>query len=387
MKNIFNKVAVIGAGCCKFGENWDKGRDEMVIDAVKEALTDAKVELKDIEAAWVSSEREVGAGTHISSALKLHSIPISHCENWCASGIDTFRNACFSVASGAYNLVLVVGYEKPKDLAVRGLITPYPGIGGHPMILSEASPPPQFGLMASKYMEHWSIDRTPMAKIAVKNHFNGSMNPKAHLQNQITLEQALDAPIISWPFGLFDCCGVSDGAAAVIITKSEIASRFRSDYVIVRGIGVSTSSLAPAYRPGYEFNGFTETEVAALQAYEQAGIKDPRKEIDCAEIHDCFTMTEIVDYEDLHFCERGHGWRLIEEGVTTLEGDLPVNMSGGLKCFGHPVGATGVRMVYEIYKQLQGKCGKRQVKNAQVGLAQTVGGFPQVAGVVVLGNP
>jgi len=387
MKGVFDKIAIIGAGCCKYGENWDKGRDEMVIDATKEALEDAQIELNDIQAAWVSCERDVGAATHISTTLKLHSIPITHCENWCASGIDAFRNACFAVAAGMYERVLVVGYEKPKDLAVRGLITPYPGIGGHPLILSEASPPPMFGSMATKYMERWGIDRVPMAKVAVKNHYNGSLTPKAHLQNRVTIDQVLNAPIVSWPFGLFDCCGVTDGAAAVVITRRELAKNFRDDYVIVRGVGLSVSSMSPSYRPGYEYYGFTETEMAAKQAYEQAGIKNPRNEIDCAEVHDCFTITEIVDYEDLHFCERGQGWRLIEDGVTNLNGELPVNMDGGLKCFGHPVGSTGVRMIYEIYKQLQGKCGERQVKNAQTGLTQTVGGFPQVAGVVILSTP
>ncbi|GAG32926.1 unnamed protein product, partial [marine sediment metagenome] len=133
-------------------------------------------------------------------------------------------------------------------------------------------------------------------------------------------------------------------------------------------------------------NGFTDTEVAALQAYEQAGISNPRKEIDCAEVHDCFTITEILNYEDLHFCERGEGWRFIEDGIATLEGDLPVNMDGGLKCFGHPVGATGLRVIYEIYKQLQGKCDARQVKNAEVGLAHTLGGLPRNACVIVLSN-
>lgn len=384
---VFDKVAIVGAGCCKYGENFDRSREDMIIDAAKEAMEDAGIELKDIQAVWVSCERDVGAASHVSAALKLHSIPISRCENWCASGIDAFRNASFSVAAGMYERVLVIGYEKPKDVAVRGLITPYPSIGGHPLIFHEGTPPSQFGLMATKYLARYGIDRVPMAKIAVKNHYNGSLTPKAHLSNRVTLEQVLNAPIISWPFGLFDCCGVTDGAAAAIITRRDLAKSFRNDYVIVRGIGLSVSSMIPTYRPGFEYLGWPEVEMAGMQAYEQAGIKNPRKEIDCAEVHDCFTITEITDYEDLHFCERGQGWRLIEDGITNLDGELPVNMDGGLKCFGHPVGSTGVRMIYELYKQLQGKCGERQVKNAQTALAQTVGGFPSVSGVAILSNP
>ena len=385
MKDVLSKVTIVGMGCCKFGENWDKGSYDMIIDATFEALEDAGIELKDIPAVWVGCNNELGAASFVADALKLHSIPVSRCENYCATGMDAFRNACFAVAAGMYDLVLVVGYEKIKDIPTRGLVIPPIGRGGHPILFRDSAPG-SFALAATKYFEKYGIGRGPLAKIAVKNHHNGSLSPKAHLQREITLEQVLNAPIISWPLGLFDCCGVTDGAAAAIITRKEMARRFRDDSITVRGIGLSMSAGAPQWRPGFEYVGFTESEVAAKQAYEQAGISNPRKEIDCAEVHDCFTITEILDYEDLHFCERGEGWRLIEDGVTNLNGELPVNMDGGLKCFGHPVGASGLRMIYEIYKQLQGKCGVRQVKNAELGLAHTLGGAPSVSAVIILSN-
>ncbi len=385
MKGVLDRVAIVGAGCCKFGENFLQSRYDLIIDAVYEALEDARIELKDIQAVWVSTQHEMGGASIVSDALKLGNIPISRCENFCSSGTDTFRNACFAVAAGMYDRVLVVGYEKVKDMAVRGLPTPPFGWGGHPILFADA-PPVSFAFAATKYMEKYGVDRTPLAKVSVKNHHNGSLTPKAFLQREVTLEQVLSAPLVAWPLGLFDCCGVADGAAAVIITRREIAKSFRDNFITVRGIGLSMSVARPMERPDYEYIGFTETEIAAMQAYEQAGITNPRKEIDCAEVHDCFSITEIINYEDLHFCERGQGWRFINDGISTLEGELPVNMDGGLKCFGHPVGATGLRMIYEIYKQLQGKCERRQVKNAQTGLAHTLGGVPRNSCVVILSN-
>jgi acetyl-CoA C-acetyltransferase len=385
MKNVFDKVAIVGAGCCKFGENYHQSRYDMIIDATFEALEDAKMELKDIEAVWVSTQHEMGGAAIVSDALKLSNIPISRCENFCSSGLDTFRNACFSVAAGMYDRVMVVGFEKVKDLNTRGLPSPPFAWGGHPILFADTAPV-AFALGATRYMANYGVDRTPMCKVSVKNHHNGSLTPKALLQKEITLEQVLNAPLVCWPFGLFDCCGVADGAAAAIITKKEIARSFREDPITVRGIGLSLSAGRPMDRPNFEYKGFAETQMAAKQAYEQAGITNPRKEIDCAEVHDCFSYTEIINYEDLQFCERGQGWRFITDGISALGGELPVNMDGGLKCFGHPVGATGLRMLYEIYKQLQGKCGPRQVKKAEMGLAHTLGGLPRNSCVVVLNN-
>jgi acetyl-CoA C-acetyltransferase len=206
------------------------------------------------------------------------------------------------------------------------------------------------------------------------------------LRNRVSLEQVLNAPIIAWPLGLFDCCGTSDGASAAILVRGDQASRFRDDPVYVKGIGLSVDPVMPYFRTGFDYLGFDATRDAARQAYDQAGITDPRHEIDLAEVHDCFTITELVNYEDLGFSAPGTGWQDVLDGTFHPDGALPVNTDGGLKCFGHPVGASGLRMLYEVYKQLQGKAGERQIQNARVGLAHTLGGPPQVSCVVVVGS-
>jgi len=202
----------------------------------------------------------------------------------------------------------------------------------------------------------------------------------------VTEEQVLGAPIIAWPLGLFDCCGVTDGAAAAIICRADMAKSFRSDPIYVKGVGASVDPMLPMQRPGFDYLGIDATRNAGRQAYEQAGIKDPRKELSLACVHDCFTITELVIYEDLGFSPKGRAMEDVKAGTFTLEGELPVNTDGGLKSFGHPIGATGLRTTYEIYKQLQGKGGVRQVKNATRGLAHTLGGSPQVSCAVIVGN-
>jgi len=222
----------------------------------------------------------------------------------------------------------------------------------------------------------------------VKNHDNGFLAPKAHLRNPIQLEQALKAPVIAWPLGLFDCCGTSDGAAAAILVRADHAGKYRDNPILIKGIGLSVDPLMPYFRPGFDYLGFEATRNAADQAYRQAGVKDPRQEIDIAEVHDCFTITELVNYEDLGFSPKGQGWQDVLDGTFHRDGRLPVNTDGGLKCFGHPVGASGLRMVYELYQQIQGTAGDRQVeKQPRLGLAHTLGGPPQVSCVVVVGAP
>jgi acetyl-CoA C-acetyltransferase len=222
--------------------------------------------------------------------------------------------------------------------------------------------------------------------VAVKNHHNGAMNPKAHFQSEVDVDTVLGAPLISSPLGLYDCCPTTDGAAAAVICRADLAKNFRDDYVLVKGLGLAVTSGAPYFKPGFEYDGFPATTLAAKQAYEQAGIKDPLEEIDVAETHDCFTITEILNYEDLLFCEKGKGGRFIEEGHSAIGGKLPVNPSGGLKSSGHPIGGTGIRMIYEITRQLQHRVGDRQVKNAQTGLAHNLGGPGAVGCVTILGN-
>lgn len=383
MGDIRDRVAVVGTGCAKFGENYDMSIEDMIVDAGFEALEDAGVAPGDIQAAWVGTLNSAFSGTSLGDALKIQNIPITRVENYCASGMDAFRNACFAVASGAYDVALVVGFEKLRDSGARGI----PNTRNHPLLAWGMTAPNLFALAANRHFHKYGTTKSQLAKVAVKNHHNGAMNKKAHFQMEVDEETVLNAPLISSPLGLFDCCPTTDGAAAAVICRTDIAKSFRDDYVLVKGLGLAVTSGAPYFKPGFEYDGFPATTLAARQAYEQAGIKKPLEEIDLAETHDCFTITEILNYEDLLFCEKGKGGRFIEEGHSAIGGKLPVNPSGGLKSSGHPIGGTGVRMIYEVTRQLQHRVGDRQVKNAQVGLAHNLGGPGAVGCVTILGNP
>ncbi len=380
MPGVKNKVAIIGMGCTKFDEHWDKDVKDLMIDACWEAFEDAGVDPKDIQAAWWSTMWNGDLGRSLAYPLKLGFIPITRVENRCASGMDALRNAYYAVAAGAYDLVLVCGAEKLKDIGM-------PSPGGDPSTPYTSRVDPVyfpvacFAQLAQRYFHHWGIPlekgKEVLARIAVKNHHNGSLNSKAQFQREITLEQALNAPIISYPLGLYDACGVTDGAAAAILCRTELAKSFRDDYILVKGEGMACGHYQAEIEDDWEGYYLEENVQASKLAYEEAGIKDPRKDLDLAIVHDCFTITELVIYEDFGFSPRGGGPRDVEAGTFTLEGELPVNTDGGLKCFGHPIGASGIRMVYEVYKQLQGKAGPRQVKiKSGLGLAHTFGGTP-----------
>lgn len=387
MGTIRDKAAIVGMGCTSFGERWDQGVGDLIIDAAYECLEDAGMEPGDIQAVWAGTLRSGLSGTVVADALKLRSVPITRVENHCASGHEALRNAALGVASGLYDRVLAIGYEKLKDTGFPGMGV---GRGPHPTWMQHWTAPTAFGFIASRYFRAAGLSvekgKEILAQIAVKNHASGSRTDKAHLRNVISLEQALKAPTIAWPLGLFDCCGTSDGASAAILVRGDHAEQYRKDPVYVKGLGLSVDPVMPYFRTGFDYLGFDATRDAARQAYEQAGILHPRSDIDLAEVHDCFTITELVNYEDLGFSPSGKGWQDVLDGTFHPEGALPVNTDGGLKCFGHPVGASGLRMVYEVYKQLQGKAGERQIQKARKGLAHTLGGPPQVSCVVVVGN-
>jgi acetyl-CoA C-acetyltransferase len=392
MESIKDKVAIVGMGCCKFGENWEQGPEDMIIDAAYEAYEDAGIDSKDIQAAWMGtvSAHWIGmAGLPLAEALKLHHIPVTRVEAYCATGHDALRNACFGIASGMYDVVLALGFEKLKDTGFPGLGV---GRGMHPVLEMRRTAPSSFALAATRYFHDYGLSpeegKRVLAMISVKNHRNGSMSPKAHLRREVSLEQVLNAPIIAWPLGLFDCCGNSDGAAAAILARADLARRFRDDPVYIKGLGMAQNSMMPHFEPGFSYTGFPVTAEAGRQAYEQAGIKTPRDELDLAEVHDCFTITELLIYEDLGFSHRGKGKEDVYAGSFELEGELPVNSDGGLKSFGHPVGASGLRMAYEVYKQLQGRAQEpaRQLKNPRLGLCHTLGGHPSVSCVVICGR-
>lgn len=384
---IKDKVAIIGVGYTKFGELWDKSQEDLMVDAAYEAYNDAGVEPKDIQGIWVGVFYYFTglSGCTAVEPLKLFGKPASRVENFCASGMDAFRNACFAVASGVYDIALACGVEKLMDSGSRGL----PGLKdfGHP-VYGTASAPAMFALAATRAFHKYEWSKEDLARVAVKNHFNGAKHPKAHFRKEVTMEEVMNAPMIAYPLGRYDCCAMSDGAAALIITRPEIAKEYNhsDDYVLVKGNGLAVETVMPFYKPSFDYLGFPATQKAAQEAYKQAGVKDPRKEISLAEVHDCFTITELLNYEDLGFCKKGEGAELIREGVTAIDGELPVNPSGGLKCFGHPIGASGCRMLVEVTKQLQGMADGRQVKDPVLGLCHNLGGPASVASVTVLGR-
>jgi acetyl-CoA C-acetyltransferase len=389
--NIKDKVAVVGMGCVKFGENWEKSSTDMMVDAAYEAYADAGIEPKDIQAAWFGST-QISLGEPMAYALKTDYIPITRVENLCATGTEAFRNACLAVASGMYDVALALGCEKLKDSGHGGLGGGGgAGGGGNGTGVPSGGPHTAFAQMANRYMVEYGLTyeqlKGALTKIAVKNHYNGSLNPKAHFQQAITEEQAMNAPFMSWPLGLYDCCGVSDGCAAAIVTRADIAKSFRDDYTLVKGIGLSVGARQGWLRQDVDLVHMEPTVRAGRQAYEQAGVKDPYNEIDFAEVHDCFSITELIIMEDLGFAPRGHAWEYEMEGRFLLNGHLAVNPDGGLKSFGHPIGASGLRMLYEVYKQLQGKAGPRQRKNPKLGLTHNFGFNPGsgVGAVTIMG--
>ncbi|MGD0232631.1 MAG: acetyl-CoA acetyltransferase, partial [Syntrophorhabdales bacterium] len=346
------------------------------------------------QAAWIGTVFS-GISAMTLSPLGLQYVPITRVENMCATGSEALRAASYAIAAGVCDIALAIGVEKLKDSGQTGVKGPAV-LGDNPdgssSIGSGYSAPASFAYLGTRYFHHYNLERDEgkrlLAEIAVKNHYNGSLSPKAHFHNILTVEQAIKAPIVAWPLGLFDCCGVSDGAAAAIVTRADLAKNFRADPIYVKGLGISAGARQGSMRQDYDYVHIDENVFASRHAYAEAGIKDPRKEISVAEVHDCFTCHELIIYEDLGFSPRGGAKEDIDGGTFTLKGELPVNTDGGLKCFGHPLGASGLRMMYEVYKQLQGKAGPRQVKNPRLGLTHNLGGNPG-AGVgccVVVGN-
>ena len=393
MPGVRNKVAIIGMGCTRFGERWDKSVGDLIVEACYEAFEDAGVEPKDIQAGWLSTVWSGELGRTLAYPLKIGFIPITRVENRCASGHDAFINACYAVACGAFDLVLVCGVEKLKDTGL-----PIPGDYNPTQLYSSRVdtgflPATAWAMFALRYFHHYGIPveegKRILAKIAVKNHFNGSLSPKAQFQRRITIEQALNAPTVAWPLGLYDCCGIADGAAAAILPRADLAKNYKDDYVLVKGVGMASGMYQGQVMDDWSFVYVEENVRASKMAYAEAGIKDPRKEIDLAEVHDCFTIHELAIYEDLGFIPRGRAREGVEAGTFELKGELPVNTDGGLKCFGHPLGASGVRMIYEVYNQLQGKADQRQVElRNQMGLTHTCAGTPldsHTAAVALLG--
>ncbi|ADK86485.1 Propanoyl-CoA C-acyltransferase [Desulfarculus baarsii DSM 2075] len=395
---IKDKVAIIGMGCSRFGERWDVGAEELIVEAFEEALADSKIDRNDIQAVWQGTcfdELDLGrSALSASAALRLPYVGVTRVENFCASGTESFRGAVYAVASGAYDMCLALGVEKLKDSGYGGL----PQLGANAgsnlwMTWPNLTAPGSFAQLATAYTAKYGVSdkdlKRAIAQVSVKSHENGAINPKAHLRKKVTIEQVMAAPIIAHPLGLFDCCGVSDGAACAIVTTVEKARDMGfSNPVTVKALQVAVSNGEEMCFNSWDGSYFPTTDKAADRAYQEAGISDPKEEISMMELHDCFSITEMVTYEDLKISQRGQAWKDTLDGMYNADGKVPAQIDGGLKCFGHPIGASGLRMLYEMYLQLQGRAAERQLKDPRYGLTHNLGGFPfnSVCSVAIVGR-
>ncbi|MDP6068644.1 MAG: acetyl-CoA acetyltransferase [Alphaproteobacteria bacterium] len=393
---IKDKVAVLGMGCSKFGERWDSDADDLMIEAFEECIADAGIEKNEIQAAWLGTAFEdvnIGkSGTPLSLALRLPMIPVTRVENFCATGTEAFRGAVYAVASGAVDIALALGVEKLKDTGYGGLPQRSRGVM-QSMTWANASAPGSFAQLASAYTAKHDISpedlKRAIAHVSVKSHDNGTKNPKAHLQKAVSMETVLAAPMIAEPLGLYDCCGVSDGSACAIVTTPEIAkSMGKKDLVTVKALQLAVSNGTEAGHNSWDGSYFMTTRVASKRAYEEAGISNPREEISMTEVHDCFSITELVTMEDLFLSEEGGAVKDVMDGVFDADGEVPCQIDGGLKCFGHPIGASGLRMLYESYLQMLGRADQRQRQDPRFALTHNLGGFPHmnVSSVSIIGR-
>jgi acetyl-CoA C-acetyltransferase len=365
-------VAIAGAGIIDFGELFEQSFDEMAEQAFMNAVDDVDhgIEPGEIDAAFFGTldiANDASSGLGASHSTGLFGIPSSRVENACATGSTAFRQATTAIRAGQADVALVLGAEKMRDSA-EGLIEGaaldqvWRGRG--------VTMPAFFGMRATRHMHQYGTTREQIAKVSVKNHKNGAKYPHAHYQFTCSVEDVVEGPQVTYPLNLYDCCPVTDGAAATIVVSEDVVEEYTDDPVWVAGSGLSTDSLLRG--DDEALVGFPASTQAASQAYDEAGIT--AEEIGVAEVHDCFTITELVTYEDLGFCEKGKGGEFIDSGAPELDGETPVNPSGGLLAKGHPIGATGVAQINEIYEQLRGEAGAVQVGNdPEYGLQHNAG--------------
>jgi acetyl-CoA C-acetyltransferase len=393
---IRDKVAILGMGCAKFGERWDADAENLMVEAYQEALTDAGIETSQIDAAWLAVAFDAvntgPSGIPLATALRLANVGVTKVENYCASGTDALRGAVYAVASGAADIALALGCEKLKDTGYGGLPVRTRG-SVFDMVGVVGSAPGSFAQLAAAYRAQHGVSqkdlKRAMAHVSVKSHANGAKNPKAHLRKPIDIDTVMNAPMIAEPLGLFDCCGVSDGAACAIVTTPQIAASLgKSELVTVKALQMVTSNGWELQGSGWNGSYFHTTRIAAARAYAEAGITNPRKQISLMEVHDCFSVTELVTMEDLSISKEGEGWTDVLDGFFDADGTIPCQIDGGLKCFGHPIGASGLRMIYENYLQLLGRAGERQRQKEPVfALSHNLGGMPNqnVSAIAIVG--
>jgi acetyl-CoA C-acetyltransferase len=390
---IRDRVAIVGMGCTRFAEHWDKGTDELLVDATGEALGTVGLDKQDIDAYWLGTAQSGMSGMVLAKPLGLEGKPVTRVENMCATGSEALRQAAYAVASGAYDVAMAVGVEKVKDSGYQGLNAfPIPTDGTNRTLTAAA----MFSMVAPAYAERYGVDRDELrrslARIASKNHFNGARNARAQFRREMSVDQICKMPAVAGDLSVFDCAGVADGAAAAIVVRAEDAHRYTDDPLYVKALSFVAGNGSGLTDPSYDYTTFPEVAACAADAYQQAGVTDPRTQIAMAEVHDCFTPTELVLVEDLGFCDRGTAWKEVLAGTFDLDGSLPVNPDGGLKSFGHPVGASGLRMMFEAWLQLRGEApDERRIGSVtpdrNLALTHNLGGYPgeMVSFISILG--
>ncbi len=385
------EVAVIGVGQTRFGKRRDASLSELAVDALKEAFEDSKIDKKEVKFLSVGnfglSSEDVSPASIVAEQAGIHGAMLMRCEAACASGSAAFYVAWMAVSSGMFDIAVALGVEKMTEVETPTMIEILGRAGSYFWEFHGfgVTFPAYYALYATAHMNKFGTTEEDLALVAVKNHKYGARNPKAHFQNEITVEEVLSSRTIAWPLKLYDCCPISDGAAAVVLASKEKVKEMGVDTPVwIKGIGVSSDTSTMGNRS--DFLGLRASREAAQLAYKMA--KVDAKEIEVAEVHDCFTIAEIIAYEDLGFCKKGEGAKLIREGETEIGGKIPVNIDGGLKAKGHPLGATGVSMIAELTKQLREEVepSRQAPLNKYLALAHNVGGTGQYCYVTVLGR-
>ena len=376
---IKDRVAIVGMGCTAFGERFDTGLDDLLVDASNQAFTSAGTDKDAVDAYWFGTAQSGMSGITLARPLQLDNKPVTRVENFCATGSEALRQAAYAVASGAYDIAMAVGAEKVKDSGYAGLNAfPVPNDGTGRTLTAAA----MFSMVAPAYAQKYGVDedelKKVLARIAWKNHANGAKNPRAQFRRELSIETICASPRVAGALGILDCAGVADGAAAAIVVRAEDAHRYTDRPLYVKALSFVAGNGAGLTDPEYDYTHFPEVEASVQDAYAQAGVADPRRELAMAEVHDCFTPTELVLMEDLGFSARGTAWKDIQAGAFDLDGDLPINPDGGLKSFGHPVGASGLRMLFECWLQLRGDAPEdRRIGNDRnLALTHNLGGYP-----------
>ena len=388
---IKDRVAIVGMGCTNFVEHWDLGLDDLVIEASNQCYSSAGVAKNDVDAYWLGTAQGGMSGITLSRPLQLDNKPVTRVENFCATGSEALRQAAYAVASGAYDLAMAVGVEKTKDSGFQGLNAAPPPNDGTGRTLTAAA---MFSMVAPAYAKKFGVDpdelREAIAHVAWKNHYNGARNSRAQFRKEVSMDTIKKSPKVAGDLGVFDCAGVADGAAAAIVCRAEDAHKYTDKPLYVKALSFVAGNESGLTNPEYDYTTFPEIAACAVDAYAQAGITDPSNQIALAEVHDCFTITELVLMEDLQFSPRGTAWKDVLDGRFDLHGQLPVNPDGGLKSFGHPVGASGLRMMFEAWLQLRHEAGDdRQITtDRSLALTHNLGGYPgeMVSFISILGT-